>query len=144
MDIAALISWIVTAAGGSYLLATWIGKGGLRENSPASRFPPALIFGHFLLAVAGLIVWIVYLVAGTQTWAWVAFALLLLIAALGFAMLIRWIPGYRSQTAAAGSTGAVSDRPAEQHFPVVVVGAHGLLAVTTLVLVLLAALEVGS
>jgi hypothetical protein len=58
-------------------------------------------------------------------------------------MLLRWVPGYRNQ-AAAGSTGAVADRPAEQHFPVMVVGAHGLLAVGTLVLVLLAALEVGS
>ena len=38
---------------------------------------------------------------------------------------------------------ATADVPAEQHFPVVVVGAHGLLAVTTVVLVLLAALGVG-
>jgi hypothetical protein len=144
MDIAALILWIITAAGGFYLLATWIGKGGLRQQDPSlSKFPPALIFGHFLLAVVGLIVWIIYLVADKQAWAWIAFILLLLIAALGFTMLLRWVPGYRNQ-AAAGSTGAVADRPAEQHFPVMVVGAHGLLAVGTLVLVLLAALEVGS
>ena len=36
-----------------------------------------------------------------------------------------------------------ADRPAEQHFPVAVVGAHGVLAVATVVLVLLAALGVG-
>jgi hypothetical protein len=33
--------------------------------------------------------------------------------------------------------------PAEQHFPVPIVGVHGLIAATTLVLVLLAALDVG-
>jgi hypothetical protein len=33
--------------------------------------------------------------------------------------------------------------PPEQHFPVPVVGVHGLLAVTTVVLVLLTALDVG-
>jgi hypothetical protein len=33
--------------------------------------------------------------------------------------------------------------PAEQHFPVPVVAAHGLLAVTTVVLVFLAAVGVG-
>jgi hypothetical protein len=33
--------------------------------------------------------------------------------------------------------------PAEQHFPVAVVAAHGVAAATTLVIVLLAALQVG-
>jgi hypothetical protein len=33
--------------------------------------------------------------------------------------------------------------PAEQHFPVPIVAVHGLIAATTLVLVLLAALDVG-
>jgi hypothetical protein len=36
-----------------------------------------------------------------------------------------------------------ADTPAEQHFPVAVVGLHGVLAATTLVLVLLAAVGVG-
>ena len=39
------------------------------------------------------------------------------------------------------AAGAVAE-PAEQHFPVPVVAVHGLLAVTTIVLVLLAALLV--
>ena len=36
-----------------------------------------------------------------------------------------------------------ADAPAERHFPVAVVGGHGLFAFATLVLVLLTALEVG-
>ncbi len=46
MGIAALITWILTAAGGFFLLATWIAKGGARGGRPGStRFPPAVIFG---------------------------------------------------------------------------------------------------
>jgi hypothetical protein len=43
-----------------------------------------------------------------------------------------------------GRRRATVGRPAEQHFPVAVVVLHGLLAATTLVLVLLAALGAGS
>jgi manganese efflux pump family protein len=153
MEIAALILWIITAAGGFYLLATWIGKGGTRQQGAnGSKFPPALIFGHFLLAVLGLISWIIYMVTDSDGWAWTALVLLLVIAVLGFTMLLRWLPCYRARAAGAGTAtstdagaaGAAGDLPAEQHFPVAVVVLHGLFAVTTLVLVLLTALEVGS
>lgn len=137
MTVAALIAWLVTAAGGFYLLGTWLTKGGMRS----SRFPKGVIFGHFALAALGLIIWIVYLVAGTQALAWVAFVLLVPIAALGFTMLARWVPTYQAR-ATAGAGGA--DAPAERHLPVVAVGAHGLVAVATVVIVLLAALGVGT
>jgi hypothetical protein len=91
MAVAALIAWIVTALGGFYLLATWIRKGGHRP-AEGSRFPPALIFGHFTLAAAGLVLWIIYVITDADALAWVAFLLLLLVALLGFTMLARWIP----------------------------------------------------
>ncbi len=145
MSIAALVAWILTAGGGFVLLGKWISHGGVRSPG-TSRFPPGLIFSHFGLAAAGLVLWIIYLVNDQAALAWVAFALLVVIAVLGFAMLARWIPGYRAHAAvAAGGAGAGRAAPeaAEQHFPVVVVGAHGVLAVVTVVLVLLAALGVG-
>lgn len=138
MGIAALVTWLLTAAGGFFLLATWIAKGGARQPR-SSHFPPALIFGHFALAVVGLIVWIVYLIGDDDAFAWAAFVLLVPVALLGFAMLIRWIPTYRADAAA----GAPSDAVAEKHFPVAVVAGHGFLAVVTVVLVLLTALGVG-
>ncbi|MFF9277068.1 hypothetical protein [Streptomyces griseosporeus] len=142
MDIAALIAWVVTALGGFYLLGTWIQRGGIRQQqSGTSHLPPPVIFGHFALAAIGLVVWIVYVVADKDALAWTAFGLLLPVALLGFAMLARWIPVHRERAAAAsGVEGAV---PAERHFPVAVVVAHGLLAVVTLVLVLLTALGIG-
>jgi manganese efflux pump family protein len=141
VSIAALIIWIITALGGAVLLGTWLSRGGLRaREGGASRFPPGLIFGHFLLAATGLIVWIIYLITDTDALTWVALAILLVVAALGFTMVGRW----RQDRAAAADRGSDAVRPPEQHFPVAVVYLHGLLAVATLILVLLTALGVGS
>lgn len=144
MGIAALILWLVTAGGGFVMLGTWIAKGGARQPSD-THLPPPVLFGHFLLAATGLVIWIVYLAIGGSALAWVAFALLIPVALLGFFMLTRWIPVYRARTAAARPTtaGTADSGPAERHFPVALVAGHGLLAVVTVVLVLLTALGVG-
>jgi hypothetical protein len=146
MSIAALITWLITALGGFYLMGTWIARGGVRQQQTKStRFPAPVIFGHFLLAVAGLVVWIIYLVADAKALAWTAFVILLPVALLGFAMLARWVPVHRARTAARTQASAGSqDAPAEQGFPVIVVLGHGLFAVITLILVLLTALGVGA
>jgi hypothetical protein len=109
---------------------------------------PPVIFGHFGLAALGLVVWIIFVVTGTQALAWVAFALLVPVALLGFIMLTRWLPVYRgAKVAPAGaSAGASAGAPAaadppERHFPVAGVAGHGVLAVVTVVLVLLAAVS---
>ena len=148
MSIAALITWLITAAGGFYLLGTWLRRGGVRQQqTKTTRFPAPVIFGHFLLAAAGLVVWIVYVVADTKALAWTAFVILLPVALLGFAMLARWIPVHRSRTDARTMrpVGAEhdSEAPAERGFPLTVVIGHGVFAVVTLVLVLLVALGVG-
>ncbi|MEV0180033.1 hypothetical protein AB0I54_12125 [Streptomyces sp. NPDC050625] len=150
MDIAALVAWGVTASGGFYLLGTWIQRGGIRQQqSGTSRMPAPVVFGHFALAAVGLVVWIIYVVADKSALAWTAFGLLVPVALLGFVMLARWIPVYRDRAAAgaapaaAAAHGAEAAVPAERHFPLPVVLAHGLFAVVTLVLVLLTAVGVG-
>lgn len=146
MAVAALVTWLITAAGGFYLLASWISKGGTRRPGE-SRFPPALIFGHFGVAVVGLVIWIIYLFAESDALAWTALILLAVVAVLGFTMFARWVPTYRAR-AAVGSGGESSASAGggapESNFPVVVVGGHGLFAVATVVLVLLTALGVGT
>ncbi len=97
-----------------------------------------------MLATGGLILWIVYLATDTIGVAWAAFAVLLVVALLGFTMLARWLQGRRTAVAAVAApttAGTGLARPPEQHFPVAVVVLHGLLAATTLVLVLLTALS---
>ena len=58
-------------------------------------------------------------------------------------MFAIWLRRRQARTGG-GTEIATPGVPAEQHFPVVVVGVHGPLAVTTVVLVLLTALDVGS
>ena len=130
MALIALITWLVTAAGGFFMLFRWMGRGGHRPGS-ASRLSSPLVYLHFLLAAVGLVVWIVYLAIDSDALTWVAFILLLPTALLGFTMFARWLGSRRT------------DSVPESGFPVPVVLGHGVFAATTLVLVLLTALGIG-
>jgi hypothetical protein len=141
MKWAALIAWVVTAGGGFVLLAIWLSRGGMQQAEGGNRIRPPLIVSHFLLAATGLVLWIIYAATDKDALAWIAFAVLLVVALLGFTMFAIWLR--RRQGRAAAGEAVSASTPAEQHFPVAVVGLHGLLAATTLVLVLLAAAEVG-
>ena len=152
MKWAALIAWVLTAGGGFVLLSIWLARGGLRQREPGSRIRPPLIFSHFLLAATGLVLWIVYIANDSKTVAWIAFAILAVVAVLGWTMFFIWATQRQRGLAATGSPGATAAAPAttvgeagpvEQHFPVSIVAAHGLLAVATVLLVLLAAIGVG-
>ena len=137
MKWAALIAWLITAGGGFVLLAIWLSRGGMRQaRESGARIRPPLILGHFLLAATGLVLWIIYVANDADVLAWIAFVLLLVVAALGFTMFAIWLQQRRGQTGTAS-------RPAEQNFPVPIVALHGLLAATTLVLVFLTAVGVG-
>jgi hypothetical protein len=147
MKWAALITWVLTAGGGFVMLGLWLKHRGMEQaGAPGDRIRPARILSHFALAAAGLVVWIVYVAADTKDLDWVAFGILAVVALLGFSMLAIWLR-QRSRTPAAatagGSVAGADALPAERHFPVAIVVLHGLLAATTLVLVLLTALDVG-
>jgi hypothetical protein len=133
MDWAALITWVITAGGGFVLLVIWLKNGGMKQRE-SGRIRPAIILGHFALAATGLVLWIIYLASDSGTLAWVAFALLVVVALIGFTMFGIWLSQRQRREVAA----------AEQRFPVAIVGLHGVLAATTLVLVFLAAAGIGS
>jgi manganese efflux pump family protein len=143
MAIVALITWLITAGFGSWMLAVWVRRGGLSRGTtaPESHLPAARVFSHFGLAAVGLIIWIAYLAVESATLAWIAFADLVLVALLGGVLVARWSKDRRGRT---GAVRAASSDLAEQHFPVVAVALHGVFAVTTLVLVLLTAAGVGA
>jgi hypothetical protein len=139
VDWAALITWVLTAGGGFVMLAIWLQNGGPRRaREQGRRIRPPLLFTHFGLAATGLVLWIVYLATDKSILAWIAFALLLVVAALGFTMLAIWLSQRSARTATSGDTD-----PPEQRFPVPIVALHGVLAATTLVLVFLTAVGVG-
>jgi hypothetical protein len=139
MDWVALISWIVTAGGGFVLLGLWLRHGGMEQREPGRRIKPPLIFSHFGLAATGLVLWIIYVFSDSDVLAWIAFAIILLVALIGWTMFAIW---WQRRQAGPADRASVADEPAEQSFPVPIVALHGLLAVTTVVLVFLAAIGV--
>jgi hypothetical protein len=151
MSIAALIAWVITAFGGLYLLVIWLIEYDISAPGGAvSRLPRTVITGHVLLATSGLVLWVIYLIEDRGTFGWVALSILVAVALLGLTMLGRWITMRRTLTAALragtgeGPGPARATMPAEGHFPAPVVLGHGLLAGTTLTLVLLTVLGVGA
>jgi hypothetical protein len=145
MSVAALISWFVTAFVGLYLLAVWLIENDVSQGAVHSRLPGPVILGHVLLALTGLVCWVIHLLFGSASWGWAALGVLAGIATLGLTMFTRWIPVHAAYMAAESAQGmsAEFDFPAERAFPLTVVIIHGVLAVTTLTLVLLTMLGVG-
>jgi hypothetical protein len=137
MEWAALITWVATAGLGFVLLAIWLSRGGMKQTT---GIRPYLIFGHFLLAATGLVIWIAYLANDSDSLAWTAFVLLAIVAVLGWTMFAIW---YQRRAAGVSADAVEMGAPAEQQFPVPVIALHGLLAVTTVLLVLLTAVGVG-
>lgn len=123
MEWAALISWIVTAAGGFVLLALWLRHGGMRQRLPGRQIRPPVILSHFALAATGLVLWIVYVFSDSEALAWIAFAILVLVAVLGWTMFAIW--WQRRQARAATEPAATPVLPAEQRFPVAIVTCTG-------------------
>ena len=143
MGVAALICWFITALAGLYLVAVWLIENDVGEQGTvASRLPGPVILAHVLLALTGLVVWVIHLLSGSASWGWAAVGILAVIATLGLTMFTRWIPVHAAFVAAESTRGisADFDFPAERAFPLTVVVGHGLFAVTTLILVLLATL----
>ena len=93
MRFATLISWLVTASLGGYMLHTWLARGGLRrERARAGGLPPPLIFGHAGLAISGLLVWAAFVASGTRALAWTAVGALMVVIGLGLCTVTLWTP----------------------------------------------------
>jgi hypothetical protein len=121
MRFAALISWLLTASLGAFMLRTWLARGGLdRERARVGGLPPQLIFSHAGLALSGLLVWSGYVATGTRAVAWTAVGLLMVTIPLGLCTVTLWTPypagrpgERRAPTATDGSVVVVPDNPAD-------------------------------
>jgi hypothetical protein len=162
LRLAALAAWVATMLAGSWLLAGWLVRGGLRRRESRGGVPPAVVVGHFTLALAGLGVWIAFVVTGVAAVAWVAVGVILAIAGLGMATLAGGLPGAADAgpdtpgPAAAPTTGRealaveapaleapVLEAPVRVGKPVTLIVVHGALASATILLVVLAAIGAG-
>ena len=145
MGFAALITWFAAIVAGLYMLTVWLIENDVTARRVApSQLPVPVIFTHLVLAIAGLALWVAYLILDRSTLAWAAFGVLAVIVLLGLTMFARWIPVYRGPAQSVHQApDGIPAVPAEGNFPLAVVATHGLLAGTTLVLVLLTALGIG-
>lgn len=131
MEIAALVTWVLTTVVGAYLFTVRVIAEGLRRSPiKITRYPTVLALGHPVLGVAALGAWVEYLVTSRAVYAWSAFAGLVLVALLGFVLLTRWLIGRGGKHA--------RDTGHPPSYGVMLV--HGVVAIVTFVLVLLAAI----
>lgn len=132
MDVAALVLWVVTAAGGFAMAGIWLaGRGPHQHRDGHSRISPQRLGTHFGLAATGLVLWIAYVASDNKALGWVALVLLPIVATIGFLMFMTWLAGRGAVATPAGEA-------AEQRIPPVIVAVHGLFAVATLVAVVVA------
>ena len=162
MAVAALVAWLLTAGLGLYMFAIWlIEDDGSIDGKSYRRLRAPVVFGHAGLAVIGLCVWIISIYVHMNSLSWITLLILALVATLGVFMFTRWIPVHRMYSESADlpdrqAAGMAQGRPSpglyeagrpihqlepmppERNFPLPVVLLHGVLAVTTVTLVVIA------
>lgn len=144
MSVAALFTWMFAILAGLILLVIWIIEYDPEfQSTAATRLPVPVISAHALMGMGGLVLWIAYLLLDQERLAWATVAALGAVALLGLIMAARWIRVYRAVADPGPSLTRRTAVPPERNFPLPVVVAHGILAVSTLVLVLFTALGVG-
>jgi len=141
LGIAALITWLLDAGSGAYMLSTWVVRGGLRRQRAAGdRLGPAVVFGHFGMATTGLLVWVSYLATRWAVLGWLAIGVLMLVIGLGISTVTLWTPFPARRAAAgadpggSGAVGGVLAEPADDTITVAVTDAELARALTDEVL----------
>jgi hypothetical protein len=155
MSLLTLFIWMTTAGGGLFLLSIWLIEYD-KDLKPAtrSRLSGSLIASHVLPAGGGIVIWGAFLIFNATWLAWLAVAALAVAVPIGLVMATRWIGVYRAKRermrlVQAGPVPAddfaavlaAEEAPAERHFPLLLVLGHGLLAVTTVTLVVIVTLR---
>jgi hypothetical protein len=93
LALAALISWLLTASLGGYMLRTWITRGGLRnQRTTGVGVPPAVVFGHAGAAAGGLAAWVGYVATAWVPLAWLGLGTITAAIALGISTVALWTP----------------------------------------------------
>jgi hypothetical protein len=93
LGLAALITWLLDAGSGAYMLGTWVVRGGLRrQRATGERLGAAVVFGHFGMATTGLLIWAGYLATQWAFLGWLAIGLLIVVIGLGISTVTLWTP----------------------------------------------------
>jgi len=135
--IGALLAWLATAASGGWVLVRWLLAGGSLVRRSVTAAPPAVILGHVGAGALGLVLWALFMLGGWVALAWIALGILAPVAGLGIGVLLLGLSSPARPPIGARSPGR---RPP---MPALAIVAHGLFAVTALLLVLTATIGAG-
>jgi hypothetical protein len=96
LAVAALVSWLITEALGAFMVRGWIAAGGAREARQRPARPDAMslpvLAGHAGLNAAGLLSWLIFVLAGPKPAAWIALGLMAPAIGLGISTVTIWTP----------------------------------------------------
>jgi hypothetical protein len=114
LTVITLISWLLTASIGAYMLSTWIGSGGVRKQR-ASReaLSPSVVLGHASLAATGLALWAAYTLTHWAPLAWSAVLVLMPAIGLGLSTVTLLTPFPAPDSAGRVGAGGQLAAPAE-------------------------------
>lgn len=136
MSAVALFTWMATVLAGLVLLIIWLMEYDREfQTGTHTRLPVPVISTHALLGVGGLLVWAFYLVTDEERLAKFSAADLMIVAALGLTMAVRWFQVYRQYAKPGLAQTRLLSVPPERHFPRPVIIIHGILAFATIGLV---------
>ncbi len=109
MSLIALLTWIVTASLGLYLLSVWLIEYDKDFQADAeTRLPPLVLAAHVTLGVGGLIVWAYYLFFDNTDLAWISTGAVL---HGGVAGHVHGLPVVRRLPGQAAGPAAGTDQP---------------------------------
>ncbi len=96
LDVAALVSWLVTEALGAIMLRGWLTRGGSlgvrrRPDQPEGMSLPILA-GHAGLNLVGLVFWVLFLLSGARILSFVALGFMAPAIGLGISTVTIWTP----------------------------------------------------
>ena len=114
LTVITLISWLLTASIGAYMLATWIGSGGVsKQRANREGLSPSVVLGHASLAGTGLALWAAYTLTRWPPLAWSGVLVLMPAIGLGLSTVTLLTPFPAPDSAGRAGAGGQLAAPAE-------------------------------
>ena len=114
LAVVTLISWVLTASIGAYMLSTWIGSGGVgQQRADREGLSPSVVLGHASLAITGLALWAAYTLTRWAPLAWSAVLVLMPAIGLGLSTVTLLTPFPAPDSAGRAGAGGQLAAPAE-------------------------------
>jgi hypothetical protein len=114
LTVITMISWLLTASIGAYMLGTWIAGGGVgQQRATQGGLSPSVVLGHAGLAVTGLALWAAFTLTRWAPLAWSAVLVLMPAIGLGLSTVTLLTPFPAPDSAGRAGRGGQLAAPAE-------------------------------